>query len=75
MTSALNVALIGYQFMGKAHSNAWTQAPRYFELPRMPVLHTLVGRSLEPLRKTAETWGWRNHATNYKEVLQNPDLH
>jgi predicted dehydrogenase len=74
MAKPLNVALIGYQFMGKAHSNAWLQAPHYFELPRTPVLHTLVGRTPEPLRKTAETWGWKHHATDYRAVLQNPDV-
>ncbi len=75
MPTPLNVGLVGYQFMGKAHSNAWLQAPHYFDLPRTPVLHTLVGRSPEPLRKTAETWGWKNHTTNYKDLLQDPDIH
>ncbi|HVS70282.1 MAG TPA: Gfo/Idh/MocA family oxidoreductase [Phycisphaerae bacterium] len=71
----LNVALVGYQFMGKAHSNAWLQAPHYFDLPRMPVMHTLIGRNVGPLRKTAERWGWKNYATNYREVVGNPDVH
>jgi len=29
----LNVGMIGYKFMGKAHSNAWRQAPHFFDLP------------------------------------------
>jgi predicted dehydrogenase len=70
----LNVGLVGYQFMGKAHSNAWLQAPHFFNLPIRPVMHTLAGRSLEPLQKTAQTWGWKNHTTNFKDMLQNPEI-
>jgi predicted dehydrogenase len=71
---SLNVGLVGYQFMGKAHSNAWLQAPHYFDLPVQPVMHTLCGRSLEPLKKTAKSWGWKNHTQDYKEMLRNPEV-
>ena len=40
--SKLNVAMIGYQFMGRAHSNAWRQVGRFFDLPLQPVLHTIA---------------------------------
>ncbi|HVX83225.1 MAG TPA: Gfo/Idh/MocA family oxidoreductase [Phycisphaerae bacterium] len=71
---ALNVGLVGYQFMGKAHSNAWAQAGRYFDLPREVALHTLVGRHVEPLRKTADRWGWKKYATDYREVLEDGEV-
>ena len=74
MSAPLNVALIGYQFMGKAHSNAWLNAPHFFDLPRKPVMHTLGGRTLERLKKTAETWGWKNHTTDVKEIFENPEI-
>src|ERR1035437_780621 len=72
--NSLNVGLVGYQFMGKAHSNAWLQAPHFFDLPIQPVMHTHAGRSLEPLKKTAATWGWKNFTTHYKDMLQNPEI-
>ncbi len=75
MAKPLNIALIGYQFMGKAHSNAWANAPHFFDLPRVPVLHTIAGRTVAPLKQTAERWGWQNFTTNIKEILQNPDIH
>ena len=41
----LNVGLIGYKFMGKAHSNAWRQAPRFFDLPADVRMKTICGRN------------------------------
>lgn len=70
----LNIALIGYQFMGKAHSHAWSSAPHFFDLPRPPVLHTLAGRTLAPLQKAAAHWGWRNHTTDVRDIFDNPGI-
>ena len=39
--TSLNVGMIGYNFMGKAHSNAWRQAPKFFDLPADIVLNTI----------------------------------
>ena len=44
MTRPLHVALIGQRFMGRAHSNAWGQAGRFFDLPRLVVLDTVAAR-------------------------------
>jgi len=45
MAKKLNVALIGYKFMGKAHSNAFRQAPVFFDRDAAPVMKGLVGRA------------------------------
>jgi predicted dehydrogenase len=70
----LNIGLVGYQFMGKAHSNAWLQAPHYFDLPLNPILHTLVGRSQAPLEATAERWGWKKTQTDYRKMLADQEI-
>ena len=44
MAKTLRVGLIGYRFMGRAHSNAWRQAPRFFGLKANVELHTICGR-------------------------------
>ena len=44
MPGPCRIALIGQKFMGKAHANAWTQAPHHFTLPRRPVLPTTDAR-------------------------------
>ena len=53
----LNVGIVGYKFMGKAHSNAWMKAPLFFDLPVKPVMKVACGRHEEPLKEFAERWG------------------
>src|SRR3990172_7587530 len=70
----VNVALLGYKFMGRAHSNAYISAPKFFDLPLAPVLHTLVGRDKHAVAAVAKQWGWKNVAMNYKEVMENKEI-
>lgn len=70
----LRIGLIGYNFMGKAHSNAWRQAPRFFDLPANVELHTICGRSPESVRKAATQLGWSNTSTDWRSVVANPDI-
>ena len=70
----LNVALIGQNFMGKAHSHAWLNAGRFFDLPAKPVLKVAVGRNQEALRTFAERWGWQETATDWRAVVQRDDI-
>jgi predicted dehydrogenase len=71
---SLTVALVGYQFMGKAHSNAYRQANRFFELPYQVRMKTLVGRTEDAVRRAAETYGWEGHATDWRSVLDDPEV-
>lgn len=70
----LNIALIGYQFMGKAHSNAFRQVARYFDLDVEPVMKVLVGRSEDKVRAMAEKYGWQEYATHWEDVVSRPDI-
>ena len=70
----LNIAMIGYQFMGKAHSNAWINAPLFFDMDYHPVLKVICGRHKEPLAKFAENWGWQEIETDWKKVIQRDDI-
>ncbi len=70
----LNVGLVGYQFMGKAHSHAWLNVARFFDLPFRPVMHTLCGRNAARVAAVAERWGWQHHATDYRDMLADPAL-
>ena len=59
----LNIAIIGYKFMGKAHSNAWRKAPYFFDLNVEPVLKVACGRheaSLKELSNKLEASGIKN---------------
>ncbi len=70
----LNVGMIGYNFMGKAHSNAWRQAPKFFDLPAEIELHTLCGRSKKKVEAAAARYGWRHAATDWEKVVSHPEI-
>jgi predicted dehydrogenase len=70
----LNVAMIGYGFMGRAHSNAFHQAARFFDLPFTLRLKTICGRNQEKLTQMAGDWGWEEIATEWEKVVERPDI-
>jgi predicted dehydrogenase len=74
MKRRLNVAMIGYQFMGRAHSNAWRQVGRFFELPLEPALKVVCGRNPAEVEKAAATLGWEEAATSWQEVVARKDI-
>jgi len=70
----LNIALIGYSFMGKAHSNAWRQVARFFDTPYEPVLKVICGRTEERVKAMRDKYGWQEYSTDYREVIARPDI-
>lgn len=70
----LNVALIGYDFMGRAHSNAWRQVAHFFPDAPKPVLKVVVGRTRAKLEVARESLGFEQSATSWQEVLARPDI-
>lgn len=74
MKNELNVAIIGTKFMGKAHSNAWLNAPRFFDMGIKPVLKVACGRNQEDLQDFAETWGWHETETDWRKVVEREDV-
>ncbi len=70
----LNIGLIGYLFMGKAHSNGWRQAPRFFDMKHDVRLHTICGRNAAAVKKAGKQYGWDHTATDWREVVANPDI-
>ena len=74
MSDTLRVAMIGHGFMGAAHSQGWRVAPRFFPLPFRPEMTVLVGRRPEAVAAAAETWGWAETATDWREVIARDDI-
>src|SRR5277367_6415882 len=70
----LNVAMIGYGFMGRAHSNAFHQVGRYFDNPFDLRLKIVCGRNEAKLGKMASDWGWEETASDWEEVVSRPDI-
>ncbi len=69
-----NIALVGTRFMGRAHSNAYLKAAKFFDLPNTPIMHTVVARNEADLKEFAARWGWRNSSTDFNAVIKNGDI-
>jgi predicted dehydrogenase len=74
MKQNLRIAIIGYNFMGKAHSNAWLQAVRFFDPKRTPVLQVACGRNEEAVKTFADTWSWKYIETDWRKVMERDDV-
>jgi len=70
----LNIGIVGYKFMGKAHSNAWMKAPRFFDLDVQPVMKVACGRHEEPLKEFAKRWGWEEVETDWRKMVERDDI-
>ena len=73
-TGTLGVAMIGYAFMGKAHSNAWRNVASYFDVPAFEQ-KVLVGRDAAAVAEAAAKYGWAETATDWREVITRDDIH
>jgi len=70
----LAVGLIGYNFMGKAHSNAWRQAPHFFDLSAGVRMKTICGRNRAAVKKAATKLGWENAQTDWRRVINDAKI-
>ncbi|WP_347109443.1 Gfo/Idh/MocA family oxidoreductase [Paenarthrobacter sp. S56] len=70
----LRVAMIGYGFMGAAHSQGWRTAPRVFDLPAEAEMAVIVGRDAAAVKAAAAKWGWTESATDWREVIARDDV-
>jgi len=71
---SLNIGLVGYGFMGRAHSNAFLQAGRFFDLPYQPVLKAVCARNLERVKAFANNWGYESVETDWRELIGRSDI-
>ena len=71
---SLRVAMIGYGFMGAAHSQGWRTAPRVFDLPADAEMAVIVGRDGAAVAKAGRKWGWAESATDWREVIARDDI-
>ena len=74
MPAPLRVALIGQKFMGRAHSNAWGQVGRFFELPRRVELSAVAARDERELEAFARRWGWGRSSTDWRDFVTADDI-
>ncbi len=74
MPKPLRVGMIGYGFMGRAHSNAYRKVNQFFDLPYQPVLQACCARKEENIRAFAEQWGYASYETDWKKLIARDDI-
>src|SRR6266545_6701148 len=70
----INIGLVGYGFMARAHSNAFLQAARFFDLPYRPVLKAVCARNPERARSFAQNWGYESVETDWRRLVERKDI-
>jgi predicted dehydrogenase len=70
----LRIALIGYSFMGSIHAQAWTTAPRFFDLDVVPVLAAVCGRDKEAAQSFADKFGIGRVETDWRALVEDPEI-
>src|SRR5713226_9774190 len=74
MKKKLNIGLVWYGFMGRTHSNAFLQAPRFFDVPYEPVLKAVCARNRDRLNAFAANWGYTSIETDWRALVGRKDI-
>jgi len=72
--SEIGVGLVGYKFMGRAHSNAYRQVARFFDVDPKPVMRAICGRDEAAVSAAAESLGWESVETDYHKLVNRSDI-
>ena len=70
----LNVGVIGYGFMGRAHSNAYRKVSNFFQREYRPVLKAACGRDQAKTKEFADTWGYESVETDWRKLVERKDI-
>jgi predicted dehydrogenase len=74
MPKPINIGLIGRGFMGRAHSNAYAQVGKFFDLGLRPVLKCVCARDRQKVAAFASTWGWEEIETDWRRLVSRQDI-
>ena len=70
----LGIGLVGTKFMGKAHSNAWMSAPRFFDLPLHVAMRAVAGTKVAEVAEFAQRWGWQCCSDDWRDLVADPQV-
>ncbi len=70
----LNIGMIGYGLMGRAHTNAFRQVSQFFKLEHRPVLKAVCGRDGVKAAEFAANWGYESVETDWRALIARPDI-
>ncbi len=72
--SDIGVGLVGYKFMGRAHSNAYRQVAHFFDVDPVPVMRAICGRDAEATQRAADQLGWESIETDFHALVARDDI-
>ncbi len=72
--SDIGVGLVGYKFMGRAHSNAYRQVAAFFDVDPKPVMRAICGRDIAATQAAADKLGWESIETDYHALVARDDI-
>ncbi|WP_217137295.1 Gfo/Idh/MocA family protein [Streptomyces sp. AC558_RSS880] len=70
----LRIGMVGYAFMGAAHSQGWRTAGRVFDLPMSPDMAVICGRDADAVRAAADRHGWAEAETDWRALVERDDI-
>src|SRR5205814_2369796 len=70
----INVGIIGYGFMGRAHSNAYRKVNHFFDLKYQPILKAVCARNADNAKAFAEKWGYASVETDWRKLIERQDI-
>ncbi len=74
MAKTLNIGMIGYGFMGRAHSNAYRKVSNFFDLEYQPVLKAACARDAAKIKAFADKWGYESTETDWRRLVERKDI-
>jgi predicted dehydrogenase len=74
MSKTINVGIVGTQFMGRAHSNAWMDVDKFYDLPVHPVMKAVCDNVAENLESFCQRFGWQSRETDWKKLIDREDI-
>ena len=74
MAKEINVGMVGYKFMGKAHSHAYRDVAMFFETETVPVMKVICGRTETAVSEAARKFGWEAYETSWEKLVQGQDI-
>ncbi|MGI8349668.1 Gfo/Idh/MocA family oxidoreductase [Niallia circulans] len=70
----LRIGMVGYKFMGKAHSHAYRDLPLFFPNTVHPEMKVICGRDQNGVTVAAKQFGWEEYTTDWKSLLERDDI-
>ena len=74
MAKKINVGMVGYKFMGKAHSHAYRDVAMFFKTETVPVMKVICGRTETAVSEAARRFGWEAYETSWEKLVQRQDI-